>query len=277
MGNLAMWAGIGGAAKGGEKYLTMRQEQDDRKEMADIDTARQKMLARIRGEESRKTARVTGEENRKGIEKSGEVQAGTVIPSETKSKLEIQKAGAEDSLEQIGARGEEERQTLAVGESSRAGREADRRVWQSSENDLDRKLKRELADMEAKLAKSSGKAGQEMLKRQLDRYEAQKVKDTHFSGSVPVGESETPAIFDKLTGTWYVAKGDRLYYPDDLKEGSESTAGKPPPNPKHIAGLYAKPAMASDFYGKFGYLPKGYLQALMKHDLGLVNAAPEDE
>lgn len=288
MGSLAMWGAVGGAGRAGESYIKDQADRDWKTSQADIDFEREKVLARIRGEEQRK-----------GIQTSGDVQAETVIPAATEGRIaETVAAGDVQAETVIPARTEGLKEVATHQGGIESGHIRDRsdevsrnqwerQTWQEHQNALQRQHEKDLQRMRDAASKSGSKASETILKHQLDRFEkGDLTEEILLNNNLPMGGKNLPGVYDRDTGTWYSQHGNKLMYASDgdRKPGTAPTGGVeifingekkyfkegeklPEPSMGHIEGLAANPDQVDAFYDKFGFIPRIYLSALRNQAL----------
>lgn len=234
MGALAKWGAIAGAAGGYAKGKEAEWAAEAETQKSDDEWRRKQAFERLQ------------QKNRMELEATK--QAGAT---------ERTGIGAETSVEvaQIGAGSRQEVTGMQIEDRQ------SERLWRSGENALDRENAKEIAAMRE--ANKTGGATSKMLEKQLGRFQARTLTQEEANQyGIALSKSEEPAVFDEMSGTWYVQQNDKLFLAGDTERKPKAR-----PNNKHIEALYNDPYMSEMFYDKFGYLPKGYLQALMTFDL----------
>jgi hypothetical protein len=276
--SLKLWGAIGGAGAGAQNYLEERQRQEGKQELADIDHQRQLAIERMRQTHAEKLVELEAKARKGIITHEAGTQVGTVIPATTDAETQLiqERALADQETARVTAeeRGAQERKTLALGEASRAGREADERVWKSMENEKDRALTE--ATETLKMLSSAG--GSELMRDQRKRFKSQKLtKAIVAKNGFPIGAEDQPAIFDEMGTGWFIQTPNGLIRPGDINKSIEERAidippGQyEPPSDDALRGLYQEPEMVDEFYRSYGFIPVRWQQAMISK--GIVDGA----
>lgn len=259
MGTFALWGAIGGAAKGAEKGLLMKAEDESYEKRAKIDEARERRLEELR-------------------------QKGRMDVQSAADKAAMERLGeqGQQSLEEIGARGEEARTTQEAGheqamelEGERAFNQEQLQVieqnWKSIENELDRLNRLDVADRQRAASGSSNP----LVKAYIDRYEKSQLTEQQMNEyGIPMSQRDLPLTYDKMDGKYYAQEGDKLYLanaerPDLSKYES--------PGQEHLEALAADPIRYElQFINSFGYLPGWFLGAKMSAGLQQVSGTASE-
>ena len=235
MGALAKWGAIAGAAKGYAEGKQQEWDAESEAESARIDDQRKQAFERLQQE--------------------GRMELERLKQEGATGRTEMTVTGQQDVQEM---RGEQA---------------ADERIWKSEENEMDRANAREIAQIRADATRSGSGASNPIIKANLDRYQARTLtREEANQYGIALTSTEEPAIFDNMTGTWYLQEGDKLFFAQDAERTVKARA-----NQNHLEALYANPQRATEFYDKFGYLPRGYLQALMASDMRISLSGAQSE
>jgi len=238
MGALALWGAVGGAAKGAEKGILMKADEETKERQSKIDHDRQVALERLK-----QTHAIEIEDMR---------QKGATTRTEMgeEGALERTKLGIEGSLEVEDARAfnAENRQIIEQN-------------WKSIENELDRQH-----EMGLEKYKTRGSGSDPMLNAALDRYEKTTLTEQQMNEyGIAMSQRDLPLIYDKLAGRYYTQEGDKLFIangekPDLTAKDAEGNPLWAKPAQEHLDALAANPTGYEDrFATSFGYLPGWFL------------------
>lgn len=251
MGSLALWGAIGGAAKGAEKGILMKAEDESYAKRAKIDEDRESRMEKLR--------------------QSGRME---IQGAESEAAMDRQKAGDVAAMERLRAGGEEERTTEGVRQENRMELESEAAFnreqlqiidqnWRSVENQLDRESREKIAELSAR---TSSAAGSKLLDKHLNRYQKSTLTKSQANEyGIVMNESQMPATYDDLEGVWYLQKGNMLFLPND--NGNYEPRNLDKLSDAHLNALYQNPERKGDFLERYGFLPVHFLKAQMISDL----------
>lgn len=252
MGSLALWGAIGGAAKGAEKHLLQRQQDESYAKRSNIDEARENRLEGLR-----QTNRVSI----KGIE--------------AKSAMDLQ--GASDTaamsrLERTGELAESQEEFRQFGQEQM-------KIIEQQHDSIERELDRKHDISKARISASSS-GSNPFVKAYLDRYEKVTLTDEQYNEyGIAQSARQLPLTYDKMSGKYYVQQGDKVFYadkelPDLSNQDPEQGPVYPKPQQANFEALAQNPARyEGTFVNSFGYLPGWFLTAKMNAEMRTVAGA----
>jgi hypothetical protein len=219
----------------------MKQEQDDRKEMADIDRQRQEALQRLK----------------------------------QKHETAIQETKGDQSLEQIGATGEAQIEVVKARDKGAMERQEDaqahadvqfddKMLFDREQKALDRASKEKIAEIGA-TARSKGSTDPK-VKAMMERFVPKILTVAEAQENGLTADKDQPAIYDEMTAAWYIQEGNKYVLPDtDAKQIARAPASA-------VDFLFDNPQYMTEFIkpkseGGYGYLPLGIMSVLKAHDM----------
>lgn len=287
MGKLALYGALGGAAKGWEKSIMMREER----ERGDIDHKRQVALERLRAENQLTLAKARGDIEAGHIDQRGAIQIEAIQEGGKEQRL-TQQAGFDyqddaairdfilqqkrDST-QHGYRIDE----IDRGKQWDANRQDDQQEFMAWQQDATRATQTYLGELQVwgshaassgALGKGGMKAYEDRIEQAVKRYKPVTLKKGESiklpnGGSMTMKETDVPAVYDELKGIHWVSYNGMLFQPN--QEGNYSRKGNP--TREEIQGMLhgdpeiaAQPGMEAHasyanrrtaFLDKYGFLP----------------------
>lgn len=229
MGKLAMWGAVAGGAEGWQQNI----ERKLASEAAAIDAAREERITKLKHKQTTEleSMRQEGATGRTEMEITG--------------RKEIEDIRGWNQEQGIVLRANYQMQEAGAG-----------REFEAEQRQLDRESRERIAKIQSG-ARSSG------AKKALERFEPRVLSTSEANEYGIAIETDTPAIYDKAQGKWYLQQGDRLVLPGTP---SERIARAPR---EAVKALLANPGRADIFQNEYGYLPIDYLGVLNEAAMSL--------
>ncbi len=227
MGKLALYGAIAGGAEGAQTHLS----NIEKTKAADADAARKERLQKLKMAHDERLAG-RREKHEMKMEELKQTGRETLESMSGTNKLDVEFIRQEYAGERLGSQLEHD----------------------ASEGALDRASREKIAKIDAAASSRSARNA-------LKRYSMKTLKRGEQHPDYPglVVETDTPVIEDPVTGSVYIPKADKLYLWDQDNPSPEPKANA---NQRHVDALLKNPAMADQFYNKFGYLPRDFLYVL---------------
>lgn len=226
MGKLAMWGAVAGAGKGLHEVSTERQKAEIRAGESKIDHERNMAIERFRATKAEELE----SQRQEGATDRTNIGAETDITT-----TEMQVGGAQTRTETT--------------TDAAADRQNDQQAFQMEESSLDRASAERIASLRASASSASIRAA-------LERFEPKVLTVQEAAQYGMTNDVDTPAVYDKQEGRWYVQEGNRYILPGTP---AESIRRAPTEAENH---LFSNPGNANSFLSTYSYLPMGFLNVL---------------